>query len=295
MNLPKDGPMRFASIARLALLAMLACAAPTVVPAQTDDPAAAQSTQIDRIAAAMQIAPMIDVMREEGLGYGDDLAQSMLDGPSDRWTAIVAGIYDSPKMQDTFAKAFAGALAQTPDALPAIEAFFTSERGQQIVTLEVEARRAMLDPSVEDAAKVLMQDMVANKDARMEMLQAFVTAGDLIEMNVVGALNANFAFSKGMAEAGGPAAQMTEDDMLADVWGQEAAVRGTTKEWLYSYFALAYQPLEDSDLEAYIAFWQSPEGRVANAALFAAFDAVFSDISHDLGRAVAVQMQGDDI
>jgi hypothetical protein len=88
---------------------------------------------------------------------------------------------------------------------------------------------------------------------------------------------------------------MTEEDMLADVWGREGEVRGSTREWLYSYFALAYQPLDDAELAAYTAFWESPAGKRANAALFAAFDQVFSDISRELGRAAAVQMQGDDI
>ena len=153
----------------------------------------------------------------------------------------------------------------------------------------------MLDQAVEDAAKVLMQDMAASEDPRLDMLKAFVAAADLEEQNVVGAMNANFAFMQGMAAAGGPAAQMTEQDMLADVWGREADVRASTREWLYSYFALAYQPLDDADLQAYTAFWQSDAGSRANAALFAAFDEVFVDISRNLGQATAVQMQGDDI
>jgi citrate lyase beta subunit len=100
---------------------------------------------------------------------------------------------------------------------------------------------------------------------------------------------------QGMAQAGGPAAQLTEEDMLADVWGREAEVRASTREWLYSYFALAYQPLEDRELQDYTAFWESDAGQKANAAVFAAFDQVFTDISRELGRAAAVQMQGDDI
>ncbi|MGL5008718.1 MAG: hypothetical protein ACRC6I_02455, partial [Paracoccaceae bacterium] len=137
--------------------------------------------------------------------------------------------------------------------------------------------------------------MVADEDPRLEMLQAFVAAGDLVEQNVVGAMNANYAFFQGMAAAGGPAAQMTDEEMLADVWGREAEVRASTQEWLYPYLALAYQPLDDADLAAYTAFWESPAGKHANAAMFAAFDQVFTDISRGLGQAAATQMQGDDI
>jgi hypothetical protein len=243
----------------------------------------------------MQVAAMLEVMEEEGIAYGNDLAADMLGGPSDRWSAIVAQIYDREAMTAAFTERFTAELAAFPDDLGAIEAFFASEQGQQIITLEIEARRAMLDDSVEDAAKVLMQDMVEQDDPRFQMLKEFVAASDLEEQNVVGAMNANFAFMQGMAAAGGPAAQMTEDDMLADVWGREAEVRASTREWLYSYFALAYQPLDDADLADYTAFWESPSGKRANAAAFAAFDAVFTGISRELGRAAAVQMLGDDI
>ena len=264
----------------------------TPLLAQTQqDPAAA----VSRIVSAMQITPMLEVMQQEGIAYGEDLAVDMLGGPSDRWSAIVAAIYDRQAMEAAFTERFAAELAAVPDDLGAIEAFFVSEQGQRIVTLEIEARRALLDDAVEEAAKVLMQDMVADNDPRFAMLQDFVAAGDLEEQNVVGAMNANFAFMQGMAAAGGPAAQMTEDDMLADVWGREGEVRASTREWLYSYFALAYQPLDDGDLSAYTAFWKSDAGKRANAALFAAFDMVFVDISRALGHAAAVQIQGDDI
>jgi alkylhydroperoxidase/carboxymuconolactone decarboxylase family protein YurZ len=280
---------------RAVLIACLvAFAAPMTLPVK-----AVAQEQVDpavaRIITAMQIGPMLEVMQEEGIAYGEDLAVDLLGGGSDRWSAIVARVYDKTAMEAAFTEHFATELATIPDDLGAIEAFFASEDGQKIVTLEIEARRAMLDDSVEDAAKVLMQDMVTENDPRFQMLQDFVAAGDLEEQNVVGAMNANFAFMQGMAAAGGPAAQMTEEDMLADVWGREAEVRASTREWLYSYFALAYQPLDDAELAAYTQFWKSPEGGRASAALFAAFDAVFTDISRDLGQAAAVQMQGDDI
>jgi hypothetical protein len=98
-----------------------------------------------------------------------------------------------------------------------------------------------------------------------------------------------------MADAGGPGAQLTDDELLADVWGGEAQVRAQTTEWLYSYFALAYQPLDDDDLRDYTDFWRSPAGKKTNAALFAAYDELFTTISSDLGRATAQQLQGDDI
>lgn len=290
--------MRAVILAYLALIAvpvMVPYTAPVQAQTAEDKAVEDKAVVIERIVAAMQIGAMLDVMHDEGLAYGEDLATDMLGGQSDRWTAIIAQIYDREALQAAFTERFAAELAARPDDLAGIADFFASDDGQRIVTLEIEARRAMLDEAVEDAASVLMQDMVADKDPRLEMLQAFVAAGDLVEQNVVGALNANYAFFQGMADAGGPAAQMTEDEMLADVWGREAEVRSSTQEWLYSYFALAYQPLDDADLAAYTAFWETPAGKHANAAMFVAFDQVFSGISRGLGQAAARQMQGDDI
>jgi alkylhydroperoxidase/carboxymuconolactone decarboxylase family protein YurZ len=283
--------MRALVIVCLALLAIVHLPPAAAVAQEQTDPAPA----LARITAAMQIGPMLAVMHEEGLAYGEDLATDLLGGPSDRWSAIVRRIYDTPAMEAAFSMRFAAEMAAYPDALGPIEAFFASPQGQRIVMLEIEARRALLDQAVEDAAAVLMQDMVAAGDPRLEKLQAFVASADLEDQNVVGAMNANFAFMQGMAAAGGPAAQMTEEEMLADVWGREADVRASTREWLYSYLALAYQPLDDADLAAYAAFWETDAGQTANAALFAAFDTVFVGISRNLGQAAAVQMQGDDI
>jgi hypothetical protein len=61
------------------------------------------------------------------------------------------------------------------------------------------------------------------------------------------------------------------------------------------YLAMAYQPLSDADLEAYIAFSRTPEGQVLNRALFAAFDALFNALSRDLGLAAARLMAGQDL
>ena len=48
---------------------------------------------------------------------------------------------------------------------------------------------------------------------------------------------------------------------------------------------MAYQPLADEDLEAYIAFSETDAGKQMNSALFEAFDGLFVDVSRDLGRA----------
>jgi hypothetical protein len=72
-------------------------------------------------------------------------------------------------------------------------------------------------------------------------------------------------------------------------------VRKESEKWLFSYLSLAYQPLSDADLDAYIAFSETPAGQRLNTIIFTAFDEAFRQVSFDLGRASALQMKGQDI
>lgn len=250
-----------------------------------------------RLSETLQIKAILSVMRDEGLNYGSTLEPDLFPGKGGAaWKAEVSRIYDVAAMQARFDEALIAALAGVDaDRLDVMETFFASARGQRILMLEIEARRALLDEAAEAAAKSNVAEMEAVDDPRLAMIHKFAEANDLIEMNVAGALNANLAFFKGMAEAGAFEEEMTEDQMLSNVWSQEPAIRGETETWLFPYLALAYQPLSDDDMVAYLAFSELEEGRVLNAAVFDAFNVLFASISADLGRAAARQMRGEDI
>ena len=76
---------------------------------------------------------------------------------------------------------------------------------------------------------------------------------------------------------------------------QAFAIRSDTETWVYSYLSMAYQPLADSDLEAYVALSETEAGRVLNRALFEGFDQMDVAISRALGTAAARFMAGEDI
>lgn len=259
-------------------------------------PSAAVGTDVASLVRTMRIADIVEILREEGLDYGTKLEADMFPGAGGQgWEATVALIYDAPRMQEALVATLTRELAQAPGDIAAMEGFFGSELGQKVLKLEVEARRTLLDDAAEEAARIAWEDLGASGSARVDLLERFVAANDLIESNVMGALNANLAFYTGMQEGGAFGGEMTEEQMLTDVWGQESDVRQQTTEWLYPYLTLSYGPLTDEELEQYIAFSESPEGQVLNAALFVAFDEVFSPISRALGVAVARQMTGQDI
>lgn len=245
------------------------------------------------LADALLVTELTEILREEGLASGQDIADAMLGGPSAGWSETLERIYDSTRMDQAFRTAFSESLeGQDVDAMLA---FFQSPQGREIVQLELAARRAYLDPAVEEASKAVLADPTAEQRARLELIKAFNDANGIIESNVVGALNSNLAFYQGLDQGGAFNGAMTEDQMLLEVWGQEAEIRQETTEWLYSYLLLAYEPLSTADLEAYIAFSETEAGMALNAALFEAFDALFVDISLTLGLEVATATKGQDI
>ena len=123
----------------------------------------------------------------------------------------------------------------------------------------------------------------------------FAKVNDLIEQNVSGSLNSNLAFFQGMAEAGGPGGDVTEDQMLSEVWAQEPAIRVETEDWLFPYLAMAYGPLSDAEIDGYVAFSTTNPGQKLNQALFTAFDRLFTSVSRNLGLAAGRQLLGEDI
>lgn len=253
---------------------------------------AASEAEVKELAAALGLPEVIEVMRAEGIDYGDRMEEDLFPGRGGpAWDAIVDGIYNTDAMQAAVLASLTTELADV-DVAPLID-FFGSDRGQAIIGLEVSAREALMDPDVEAEAEAQLIEMRAEADPSLAPINDFVEINDLVESNVMGAMNSNFAFYAGMIDGG--AFDMTQDEALADVWGQEDQIRSDTDLWVHSYLAMAYGPLPPEDLEAYIAISETREGQALNRALFAGFDRMYVGISRALGLAAAGMMAGEDI
>lgn len=250
-------------------------------------PVFAQDTEAEKIDAlydALSLTELLGIMRDEGLSYGEDIGTDLFQGePGREWDELVSAIYDVDRMESEVRTEFATSLEG--DDIDAMLAFFTSEPGRTIVQLEVSAREALLDDAVEEVSKEAAAIALADDDPRMDLIKAYAETNDLVEANVVGAMNSNYAFFTGLMEGGAFPQSLSEDEILADVWSQEGEIRANTTEWVYSFLYLAYQPLSDEDVQAYIDFSETEAGEEVNAALFEAFDGMFVDISRNLGRA----------
>lgn len=276
----------------LFILCLLSVAAPAPpVHAEVTTVQAAITTDF---ATALRIDEILGVIKAEGLANGEELAADMFGGSGGAgWAASMAQIYDPEAMRRQFDRSLDRLSEADAAALADSLTFYTSDLGQRIIGLELEARRAMLDPAVEEAA---IADWKALTDQRrLDQLDRFVAINDLVESNVMGALNANLAYYRGLSTGGAFGDPMPEDQMLSEVWAQEADLRKETVDWVFPYLSLAYSPLSEAELQSYIEFSDTAAGRRANAVLFAAFDAVFVAVSADLGRAVALRLNGQDI
>lgn len=257
-------------------------------------PAPVTSAPHAELTGLLRLDELFAIMQKEGEAYGEELQEDLFAGQGGtRWRAEVREIYDAGRLLPLFLSTFEAALTDV-DTAP-MQEFFATPFGRRAIDLELAARRALLDDGVEEAATLRLEDMMAAEAPRLAQIERFAAAGDLIEANVLGGLNANLAFYRGMVEGGAIPGDPTDADLLADVWSQEDSIRAETERWLYSYLLLAYDPLTDEELDGYIAFTDSPAGQQLNAALFVAFDRVFEQVSRDLGRAAAQILAGQEI
>ncbi len=243
---------------------------------------------------AIGLYDVLRIMSQEGIDSADDMQADMFpDQGGAAWTAVVAGIYSADRMIADFEAALP--VEQfTPEVLEDLTLFFATEPGASAVAGEIAARRAFLEPGIEDTANEIIAQLRADEDPRVDLLAQFIAANDLVELNVSGALNSNFAFFQGLSDGGAFETDMPEELMLSEVWGQEPEIRQTTVDWLYAYHVVAYSDLTDGDLQAYIAMSETDAGRARIRALFTAFDVVFEQLSYDLGVAAAAFLVGED-
>lgn len=289
---------------RLLLVACLGLAGP-VMAQSTDSQSAETGAATDQAPAeasvaalsqALQLEALFDALQQEGAGYGEQLETDMFPGGGGpKWSAAVAAIYDPVPLRTAFEATLEAELGNDPEALSGMLAFLNTDLGQRVVGLEISARRAFTDTATEEAARVAADDRRANRDPKVALLDRFIKSGDLIEMNVAGALSGNLAFLTGLSETGVYGQVMPADELMSDVWAQEGQIRDDTTSWLYAYLGLAYDPLTEAEMQTYIDFVESPDGQRMNAALFTAFDQVFRKVSNDLGRAAGLAMLGTDI
>lgn len=248
---------------------------------------AAADAKLTRLYDLIAVDAYNQIIRDEGLRGADELAFDMIGRAADApFLEQIDRIYDVDRLADSTRAALERGLDD--DDIASALAYFETASAQRIVELEVAARRAISDEDVETAARAAWARADEDRPWLVARIREISQANDLLERNVAGALNSNLQFFKGLADGGG--LEMTEQDMLAEVWGQEEDIRAETRDWLGAYLLLSYDPLSEADLDAYHTFWLTDAGKALNAAMFDGFDRAFDDISYATGRIIALSM-----
>ena len=236
------------------------------------------------------------ILRDEGLSHAGQLDADMLDGRGGAgWQNQVDAVYNTERMVETVRGALAEALqssTSTAELEETIE-FFASDLGVKIISLENSARAAILDKDVEEAARAHYAELEGTDDARLALIKGFVESGDMINRNVTSAMNSNYQFLRGLAD--GNAIEMDDDEILADVAADIDEITDDTVSWLYGYLLLAYHPLNNEELQEYLAYSQTKAGQALNRGLFDGFGKAYEDISYALGWAVALNMTAQEL
>ncbi|MEM1102024.1 MAG: hypothetical protein AAGH73_10925 [Pseudomonadota bacterium] len=246
-------------------------------------PAMASADEVDRLLDALQIGEVVQILVEEGSATALALEDSMFPGRGgEAWASEVRRIYE----WETREAALDGEMRRRlegRDLAPLLD-FLEGDVGQRIMALEVSARRAFIEPEMEEIALELFEDAEDTQPVLHAQVMEFTEVNDLVGQNVEGAFESNAAFALGVHTAGGFDG-VSLNALIAQLWAGDEAVEADVSSWLYAYLMTAYRPLPEEDLAAYIALSRTPDGQMLNSVIMASFNALFSDISYDLGSA----------
>jgi Uncharacterized protein conserved in bacteria (DUF2059) len=265
--------------------------------AQNAAPSPALGTDISPELSALFDAVAMDenfeILAEIGLADAVGLEDTLFPGRGGAaWRAILTGFYQSGPLQATFTHAFP-AERLSAEEMAEVTLFYSTDLGQRIVEGELTAWRAISDEATEEAANAAYFQFLEENSPRVGLLSRFIEVNGFVDLNVSGALNSNYAFYRGLSDAGAYEQALPPAMMLNEVWGQEPDIRRETVLWLYSFQLMAYEGLSDAEIETYIAFSETPAARAYTAALFVGFDTVFETMSYRLGSAAALFMSGE--
>jgi len=260
----------------------------TLVHSQDSD--GGTEATLDTLFGALDIEGTIEVMHQEGLTYGEQIAEDLFgDSQNAAWSATLRKIYVRERMIQLVETEMATELDGVN--LEPLIAFFTSQSGRKIVAFEVSARRAFMDTKTEEEALIRLENAEREDTEVLGQVETIISDSDLIESNVMGSLNSSLMFYRGLADGGGY--DLDETEMLRTVWSQEDDTRAETESWLRSYLLMSYSSVPPEELETYAALYRTPEGKALNRALFSAFNQMYDELSYLLGLAAADFMNSE--
>lgn len=243
--------------------------------------AALSDPDTDQLVDAMGMPALIRAFSLDGQESGAALNAEFLNGQGGAvWAETVRKLYDPARLESELRIGLAEAL--DPQVARTALMFFDSDLGQRLITLEVQAREAMLDKDVADMAKAVGTQAPAQ-------VREFIETRDLVERNTDAALSAQIAFFDGFAQA------TNSQPTTRDTEGLHSAIASETEIWLIGYYALMQSALREGDLETYTDFWRTQVGVAVDDAVFEVFSASYANLSFALGQAAGLLVPASEL
>ena len=240
----------------------------------------------------LHLDELVDIVSEEGLADAKATADAYLQGITrGNFGVSISQIYDkkslSSKVKQMFSKALPTATANS------LIAFYKSELGVQVSQLEVSARRAISDPSIEKYVIDRALEAEVQGKSRPQLLRSAINKMDWVKQNLAGAYEARFAFLAALSEV--EALRLDQARIFTLMQSDQEALSLEIEEWLLGYMYMAYSPLSDDELAAYMRFQASPEGMALNEVLFDTFSRLNTENAEKLGQFTASALSAQDL
>ncbi|MDF3605303.1 DUF2059 domain-containing protein [Paracoccus sp. DMF-8] len=238
---------------------------------------------------------LLDMMAHEAVS---ELLLSLGEGMGPDDSAVLRinlqRIYAPERLSRLMSAALSAELAaQDPQVIDMALRFYDSPPGRRLVGLELSARRVLLDPDQMQVADEMLSQAQERGDPRLDQIERLIAATDVVETGVVSGLNGSIQSTRGFYAAIGE--RPDPQELTVDATLIEDRLRPEISQWVRRMLLLAYQPLDDAEIEALIVFVATPEARILSACLNRAFDAVFMRLSFEVGIISGAALSGEGI
>jgi len=197
------------------------------------------------------------------------------------WVDAAAQVFDPDRMMTDIAADLSEGLGEDDIAL--LMDFYSGGLGARVTELEVAAQNPANSDRADAQGREILAQLIAAEDPRLDAYQRMSDALGAIDTGAATAMNLSFALLNGIASSGKLPYELSEQQILAIVMGQQDQIRATIQQELFVSFAYTYRDLTDAELEDYTAFLTSDVGRSLYRMLNSATEMVLQDRAHAFG------------
>lgn len=224
---------------------------------------------------------------------------------------VAGGLNESGQQDETFVRELGGIIDAAIDPeimgakmkihlenglddqqLTAVMTWLKTKTGNKIVELEKKAVKAESVKEMEQQVIDLQRKYKGTE--RERQFARFDKATDMTESSLETAMAVQIALAGAFAGAGEGTNPLTYEQLQELVEANRFMTRGLIGQQVYTSFLYTYEPLSTEEIQAYIAFAESKEGKRYFNTLNAAVRDVLIEPSREIGRnimRVAVEVQ----